>query len=202
MTDGTPTPAESNRPRCPRWVRMVLFVSLAINLAVFGLVGGALLKFSRQGDMRPSFVSRELGLGPYMFALDDEARGRLIAAAGGRKDDLRRHRGEWAGAVQQSLAVLRADPFDAARFRQSLAQQADLAARGRDVGQDVLVEQIAGMSREERAAFADRLERVIRFGPKRHGDKGRDGHSGRGDFDTAPPPPPPGPRDGSNRFGE
>ena len=52
MTQDPAAPAPSRR-RTPGWVRITLFVSLALNLAVVGAVGGAFFKFQSR-DERPA----------------------------------------------------------------------------------------------------------------------------------------------------
>jgi hypothetical protein len=76
---------------------------------------------------------------------------------------------------------LRADPFQPERVRALLKRQSAAAARGREIGQDLLVARLAEMSAAERAAFADRLERVVGRTPPDHA---RDRH-----HDDRPGPP-------------
>ncbi|MFT5364006.1 MAG: putative membrane protein, partial [Dinoroseobacter sp.] len=49
MSDATPQTPEGLPPRAPRWMKIALVVSLAINLAVIGLVAGAAVNFRKDG---------------------------------------------------------------------------------------------------------------------------------------------------------
>lgn len=170
MTDATPSPETPKRSRTPLWVRLLLFVSLAFNLAVIGIVSGAM--FGR--DDRPARISRELGLGPYLWALESDRRQSLQSAARDRRDEVNSSRREWRHAYAESLQALRADPFDAMLFRNSVARQAELASRGRDMGLDILLAEVSDMTPGERRAFADELERRMRlFGRNADRNKGQ-----------------------------
>lgn len=183
MTQAMPSPDTDARPRRRIWLRVLLFVSLAINLAVAGLVGGAVLNATRDGDARPARISRELGLGPYIFAMEADDRRALQEASRLRKGDLRQSRTNWQQAFHDSLEVLRAEPFDPDRFRELVVLQSDLAAEGRKIGQEILVVQVSRMSHDARARFADKLEQSAKFGrrapdPRGPGHVGPEGHDG------------------------
>ena len=44
---------EPPKPRTPKWVRVLLALSLALNLLIIGLVGGAMVRFGGSDGMRP-----------------------------------------------------------------------------------------------------------------------------------------------------
>ncbi|SNS48649.1 periplasmic heavy metal sensor [Tropicimonas sediminicola] len=185
MTETSPNPATP--PKAPRsrvWLRVLLFVSLALNLAVAGVVLGTVLQVRKGDDTRPDRITRELGLGPFLFALDDENRKALRDASRNRDKDLAAGRAEWRDALSESITLLRQEPFDRERFLFLVQRQAEIAARGRMIGQEELSLRLAAMSPEERNAFADRLERTMRFGER--SDKGRPGNGRHMDGDRQP----------------
>ncbi|WP_116133476.1 periplasmic heavy metal sensor [Tropicimonas sp. IMCC34043] len=193
MTETGSAPVRA--PRRGRWLRVLLFVSLALNLAVVGIVGGAILGRAVDGP-GPVQVSKELGLGPFLTALDPAQRAALRSASWERRSEMRAGRAAWKQAFDETLQVLRTEPFDAARMQALVDLQADLAANARKVGQEVLIAQLTQMSPEERQAFADRLARDLHFGRGGRSDgKGpRDGsgyRAGGGAGYGHPPPPPP-----------
>jgi uncharacterized membrane protein len=134
-----------------RVMRIVLVVSLALNLAVAGLVVGSFVS-GRMGNGPPR--SFDLGIGSMARALNPEDR-REIGAA------LRRARpiGDFNPRSQIELMVtaLRADPFDADALRAVMSEQAQSTTQVQGAVQDVVVEHITEMSAAERAAYADRL---------------------------------------------
>ncbi|MDO6589247.1 hypothetical protein DS901_03655 [Loktanella sp. D2R18] len=135
-----------------RVLRIVLVVSLALNLAVVGLVAGSFAS-GRVGDGPPR--SFDLGLGPMSRALAPEDR-REIGTA------LRHARpmGEYNPRRQVTLmiATLRATPFDPEALRDLIVEQAEHGTQIQNVAQDVVIDHITTMSDESRVAFADRLQ--------------------------------------------
>ncbi|TCP21412.1 periplasmic heavy metal sensor [Rhodovulum adriaticum] len=157
-TDTTKTPA----PRTRTWVRVALIVSLALNLLIVGMIGGAVVGH-RGGPPRADMG--EAAYGPYARALADEDRAALRRAMRAEAPRLRENRMAVRQGFRDLLGALRADPYEPGRVADILAEQ---EARVRDQGQiwrGLLVTRLETMSPEERAAFADRLERVLRRGP-------------------------------------
>lgn len=135
--------------------RIVLVISLALNLAVAGLVAGAVLRDKAFGDGPRGF---EIGLGPIGQALEREDR-RAIGRAMRENRDLRnagpRNRRE---ALENLVQVLQAEPFDSAALVAHLDETQSQASRVQDAAMRALVDRIAQMSPEDRRAFAMRLE--------------------------------------------
>ncbi len=153
------------RPATSRWLKVALVVSLAMNLAVLGAVGGAVVHDARQAG-RP--MARDLGFGPFTDALSPEDRaalGKAFMRDGGKPRDMRR---ELRAEYGQLLTALRAEPFDEAKLRGVFDV---LQARSRDrldLGQRLLSERILAMPPEARLRFADRLEDLVSRGPRRN----------------------------------
>ncbi|MCO6382820.1 periplasmic heavy metal sensor [Oceanicola sp. 502str15] len=175
MTDlQPPLPDPANRPR--RWLRVVLVLSLAANLAVAGLVLGAWITHDgkrgpdgRRGDKDK--IVRELGFGPYARAIPRENREDFRAAIEARRDELRASRSGLRSAFEATLATLRAEPFDRAAMAAQMEAQRSAITKGQRIGHEILLDRLASMSPEERAAFADRLERGLGREPgKKKGD--------------------------------
>lgn len=140
---------------------VVLVCSLALNLAVAGIVGGTLLS-GRIGDGPPR--SFDLGVGPVAKALErDERRaiGRMLRQNRVLRDlDPR-------GRASEMLAVLGAEPFDPDALRAIFAEQSDDLVRVQTRAQDALLETIAAMTPERRAAFAAAVAEEIQRGSRR-----------------------------------
>lgn len=153
MTDTPPlgpTPSAPERRR--RWLGYALAASLAVNLAVLGLIAGLALKGPPDHPRGP-----EMGLWRYGAALPAPYRDDLMRA-------LRDNRRTW-GAERQRLsgqraalaAALTAEPYDKARVTAILASERALldALAGRGTG--LLLAQIDRMDGAARAAYAARL---------------------------------------------
>jgi len=150
-----------------RWGRLLLGVSLALNLAVVGLVGGAVLNRAREVGGPPPPNGEFLNYGPYTMALSDEDRLKLRRGLIGEAGVLRDNRREVRRDFDRLLETLRADPYDPAATRLVLDAQQARVQKQVDLVRQVLVEHLNGMSTAERTDFADRLEAVLRRGPPR-----------------------------------
>lgn len=159
------TPNPSPRTRTPLGVRVALFVSLALNLAVIGVVAGFVWRGGPDGV--PSRHVRDV-VAPYTAALDREARreiGRRIFR-NPREDEPRKDlRAQVRMEYAEALELLRQDPFDPQAFSELLTRQNGRAAERQKRGQAELVAHVASMSADERRAYADRVSEALkRFG--------------------------------------
>ena len=173
MSDPTPE-QNASAPRKGRGLKIALALSLALNLAILGLVGGALLGLRGNGNGAdeggrngpPALTS--LGLGPFAFALDREDRAELRERVGSRGERLQQDRRAIGNALREVQAALLADPFDRAAAEAALARTRDRAMGLQEQGHSALLEQIETMSVQERADLAESLNRVMRrFGSRR-----------------------------------
>ena len=149
-------------PASPRWMRRLLLASLALNLLIAGTSVGMILR----GGLPPVAV-RDLGFGPFAAALSPEDRAALRrdwAARSGAKGDGRRALRE---DIRALLDTLRADPFDAPALRAIMARGAERTAGRLHLGMALIEDRLVALSAAERLAFADRLERELRRGPRR-----------------------------------
>lgn len=156
MTD---TSNEIARP--PRWQRWLLITSLALNLAVAGVVIGAFVRGGPDGH-REGRV--DLTLGPVVDALPDTDRRalrRAIMSSGRLGPESRR---ALRADFDQVLDLLRAPEFDEAALSEVLSRQRGRVAEVQDAALDALLDRISAMDPATRAAFADRLENRLSSG--------------------------------------
>lgn len=168
------------RPRASTRTRIVLIVSLALNLAVVGLIAGAALRGGHggpAGDARArAMQARDFGFGPYVAALEHSERrivGRAFIGKAGRPDKAR------AGAqaqFEEILDALTSEPFDADAFKSKVLIQLDGLAEKQRIGADVIVDHVSAMTPEARATYARRLDQVLKRPPRREGGR-KDGAS-------------------------
>lgn len=149
------TDAPKKTSKMSRGWRIVLIASLGLNLAVAGMVAGAVL---RHGGPDRSGPHND----PMVRALDTDARREI-----GR--EIRKFRKSGQGmrvkldaAFAEVLAVLRADTFDADAMRTALEHKSAVLRQTRDVGETALIAHLNGLSAQDRAAFADRLEETLK----------------------------------------
>lgn len=147
-------------------VRTVFGVSLALNLAVLGLVAGVWLS-GGPGGFGPGGDRAERGRSGPLAAvlvramdrqeqksLREELRAALKSAGASRRP---------AQAEFDAIkAVIAAEPFDPDAFEQLLLSGSRRAAQGHEIGRRLLTSRIAAMSAEERSAYADRVEEELK----------------------------------------
>lgn len=155
----------SGPSRKRRWLLWALIGSLGVNLAVLGLVAGAV--FHGPPDRPP----REGGWA-IAHDLPDPFREEMLR-------ELRRDRGKWIGQRRQLheqkealAAALESEPFEVERIESILGEgRATLNALA-ERSAAILVEQVSRMDAEDRAAYAERLRGPHDHGPRRkHRDR-------------------------------
>ena len=171
MTQNGANPGAAPARKRP-WGKIILVVSLSLNLLVAGIIGGAILKWGPEHGKHHEARLDKFG-GPLTRALshdDRKAIGREMWRSyrrdgGGGKA---RHR-----AVIEALIVdLRADPVDREALAGHLARQRAQISERLSFGQGILLERLVRMSPQERNAYADRLEAELRKHRRR--DHGHD----------------------------
>lgn len=143
-----------------RWTKYLLIGSLAINLAVVGLVAGFLLRAPDKGP-HPMNLPIE-GFRAIAEAMPAAERDALRAAYREKRREI--------GATRRSLKALdvaffealRAEGFTSDQLTQVLDDRAEVWQRFGDTARAVLISRIAEMTPEDRVAFADRLEMTYR----------------------------------------
>ncbi len=152
-------------PKMTTGLRILLFASLAANLAVAGVVAG--LYFTRPDMDRDGPPRGRDFVFPYTHALNEDLRrevGRNL------RNEIERQRdtpGDFLAEYRMAIEALRAEPFDPAAFAATLDKQGERAERRQAEGQRMLVEYVAKLSPDQRAAYAQRLEdRITEFGKR------------------------------------
>lgn len=146
----------------PRWLRILLVLSLGVNISVAGLAIGSAYKWRTDGGPPRSL---DLSLGPLSRALGPEDRRAVIEEMRSRGDGQRPGFREIRGRSEDLLILLRAEEFDAGAFADALDQIRDMALAFQDDGQVAMIARISEMSPDERRALADRLQEQSR-GPR------------------------------------
>ena len=138
-----------------RWVKIVLAISLTLNLIVIGLAGGAAIKGRELRDGRPdpnsmSIMTRALPM-RYQANVRREIRDRF--------DEVRASRETMRGLRQELATALTAEPFDMAVIEDIFSRQHNILMGLAGAGQDIVIEQIQTMDADDRASYAENLLR-------------------------------------------
>lgn len=146
-------------PATSRGVKIALALSVALNLAVAGLAVGAWL-----GDGPHKGMPRDMSFGPFSEALDDADRTAIRRALKEKLGEFREQRAAARAEFETLLVALRADPFDAGALKAALAALEARNAERLELGRGLIETRLIEMTPEERAAFANRLEKGLRRG--------------------------------------
>jgi len=146
-----------------RRVKILLGVSLAANLAVVGVLGGAMLRHSK-GE-----PGRDRGLrGPaFIQALEPADRRTLVESMRAGRDGSRTQQRE---QMQRLVAALRANEFDREAMKAALSARADTSRATQAGAHDTWLSIVSGMSVQQRVEYADRLEQALQ---RRGGERRR-----------------------------
>lgn len=132
-------------------MRIVLVLSLALNLAIAGLLIGAVASGRLSDGPTPNF---DIGLGPIGRALNSDERRdirhNLMRDGAMRQLNMR-------GRLDAMISIIQVEPYDPDMLQSLMAEQ--LAKTGQLQGKvhDVLLQIITNMTPERRAAFAMEL---------------------------------------------
>jgi hypothetical protein len=141
----------------------VLAVSLALNLLIVGLVAGLALRAGPGADGHPAL--RDLGLGPFVLAMDRDDRAALRERLAAQ--DLRADRIALGRSLRGLQAALRSEPFDRAAAAAALTDGRRAAEALQAGAHAALLDQMAEMDPAARRALADRLNRALRRADRR-----------------------------------
>jgi uncharacterized membrane protein len=131
-----------------------------------GIFAGAAWRSGGKGNWRMVQSMESYGA-PYVRALPRDERRALHRAI--RSEHPKSGREARKAVYQDMLAALRADPFDAGAVQAVLENQRDRVASVQAAAQTQWMATVQAMSAQERSAYADRLEEVLKRGPRRKG---------------------------------
>jgi uncharacterized membrane protein len=134
------------------WVKVLLGLSLALNLAIVGLAAGAWMKGGSKG------LPRDFSFGPFSEALSKDDRRMLRREFVERAPDLLRSREAERHEFAALLAALRATPLDPVALGDALTVIEKRNSDRLQLGRSLIEARLIEMSDAERLAFADRLE--------------------------------------------
>ncbi|MEO9574559.1 MAG: periplasmic heavy metal sensor [Tateyamaria sp.] len=146
---------ETETRRCPLWVKIVLALSLALNLCIAGLVAGFVLRGGPMAGRAPAMGYAM----PYVLALPRDLRRDVFGAV--RNDDSLPDRRARREEYRDMIKALKVTPFDATAVEAVLLRQGDGVSRVQAAAQAAWLEAVSGLSDEERAAYTDRMQEAL-----------------------------------------
>lgn len=153
-----------------RWVRILLILSLGLNLLILGSVVGLVARGGPDGRMPPP--ARDI-TAPYTRSFSPEDRKSLRKFLRDEYRGKTTRRSDIFQEYRQAIDLLRADPLDGERLEALLGEQVKRATSRLDAGQRALAQHLKAMSFEDRISYASRLEEEVNKLTKREGRKGQ-----------------------------
>ena len=163
----------------PRWMRIVLVISLALNLLVAGAMAAAAWRFRHGGPSHGpiAMLGGSGNLLGFAQSLPPERRQLIWRETAEHRQTLHPLRAEVRQAREAVQAALIAEPFVPERFTEAQAKALQAEVRARTESQKLFLAIARLLSRDERAAFA-RWQPMDP--PQRKGSPGWKGQSKRG----------------------
>jgi uncharacterized membrane protein len=137
--------------RAPRWLLVVLFASLAVNLVIVGSVAGAVWRHRGPPAWAGVVIPNLLG---YASTFPPERRRQIWELTRDERSRIRPFRREVRAAREETIKALVAEPFDRQRFLAAQAKQAEAENRARVAVQDLYLKIADNLTADERQAFA------------------------------------------------
>ena len=137
--------------RAPRWLLVVLFASLAVNLVIVGSVAGAVWRHRGPPAWAGLVIPNLLG---YASTFPPERRRQIWELTRDERSRIRPFRREVRAAREETIKALVAEPFDRQRFLAAQAKQAEAENRARVAVQDLYLKIADNLTADERQAFA------------------------------------------------
>lgn len=158
-----PDQSEVQKPR--RLWKVIFVLSLALNVAIVGVVIGTTWRFQDKPPRPTLRVPESSSI--YLRALDNSHRRELGRKLRRSDGTLKNVRAEITQGFEQAIAVLRAEPFDSDAFEQVMQAHSTRAEMRMQEARSILLNHLIALSAAERAAYADRLEQALRGGKQR-----------------------------------
>lgn len=155
---------QTPKTRAPRWMQILLIVSLSANLLVAGMVIGAAFRDEPEAHRR---AGRDVAAGPFLNALEPEDRRAVILHLRSQSVTLLQNRRDIRRRFDALIEAIGAEEFDRAAIEALLEDQRGVATTRQSIGEKAFLDKLESMSAAERAAVAERLEHSMKRRPPR-----------------------------------
>ncbi|PHQ98609.1 MAG: hypothetical protein COB39_08520 [Marinosulfonomonas sp.] len=139
-----------------RGMKILLAVSLGLNMLVIGAVGGMMY---RGGPMAGPPGAHDTAYGPYTRALSHEDRKAIGQSMRRELGDFRQNRPKAQASFAALRTALTAEVYDSDLVHRLVKEQQASGMQRQQTGQRLLLERLDAMSAKERREFAERLGR-------------------------------------------
>lgn len=149
-----PTPPAT---RAPTWMKVALVVSLSINLAVVGVIGGSMMR--RANPDLAGLDRRQMRI---VEMMPEARRAEVAAALRAQSSQVQSVKDALATANSALLQSMRAEPFAPDRLATALAERQKAQNELSSLAHSQLIAQVARLSGSERREMAERMSTLDR----------------------------------------
>ena len=138
----------------PRWMKIALPISLAINVGIVGVVGGA---FLRAPSVAHDRIETPEGVAMLARAMPSTHQRELRAALRDQREGLQPDRQTLRTLRNRFVTSLRNEPFDIGEVNLVFIDQRAMLTNLTAAGHDAVIEQIKHMTPEDREQYVQKL---------------------------------------------
>ncbi len=150
--------SEAKKPKSGKWVKLVLILSLGLNLAVVSFVIGITIK----GPPDRARLQNSDAVAFLSYALPKQHRREIRREMVAHREALRSNRNALHGLRAEMIEILQEEDFDLAKVAVILERQRGHFLSLGELAHDALLNRIAVLTPEERAAYIRSLQRDAR----------------------------------------
>lgn len=146
--------------KAPRWMKIVLPISLAINVGIAGVVGGTML---RAPDIARDRIEAPEGVATLARAMPIAFQRELRAILRDQRTEMRPEREALSTLGRRFIVTLNEDPFEVGKVEVIFQDHRELLTDMTEVAHDAIIQQIILMKPEDRARYTERLQDRMRI---------------------------------------
>ncbi len=154
------------------WVKILLLISLCLNMIIVGLAIGAAYKWATFGPVPIHQYFGSVGLGGFSGSFGEGDRNQLRLKLADRKGNFEKHLRNSKQEFENLITILSSDGFNKNSLDEHFANQRLLWLERMEAAHSLLSTHIAEMTPEERVVLAEKLQRGFSHGKGRQFERG------------------------------
>lgn len=143
------------------WVRILLVVSLGLNLLIIGAIAGLIIKGGPLPHAGPPSKIANETIGPFTRSLSPRDRISILREVRRQEEFEGFSRAAHQQAMEEMIALLETTPFDADAFADKFGSMVSGLQTGLDLASGAFVLRLQAMSDEDRIAYAARVRDAL-----------------------------------------
>lgn len=146
--------------------KIIFTISLALNIAVLGAIGGAAVRFSKSPIVSEGNLKERQIRSIYIRALSKEQRHELGRKMRDQEENNKDSRAMIAAGFQEAIRILRSENFNKKAFEAVAQGHSKISNDRLKKARSILISHITYMNFDQRLAYAHRIEKALNNGAK------------------------------------